>query len=425
MLQRSQVKQSRRKRILHKMDNNSYKLTKQIFEGVRDFDPAQTFECGQCFRWTREKDKSYSGIVNGHFANVSYNNEEDTITVWSNYMPESEAFRERFWRNYFDLDRDYSVIKKTLTRHDPIMEDAIEMGSGIRILNQEPWETLVSFLISQNSNIPRITGCIELLCKEFGEKIGRFSGRDLYTFPTMKKIATLFEADLESCKLGYRAKYLVETARQIDLDGGGLLAAGHLIETEKIEKYLLSLSGVGPKVAHCIMLFAMKKMEIFPIDVWMKRVMNRLYGIDEDNVVEMQAYAKEHFGEYGGIAQQYLFNYIRKENLIDTEEFYMSETDGDDEPAYLQYLEQDDEETQAVHDELDVEEEQLNQEDLTVQDSQEDETVFDELNELDEIEEELEEIDAQQELDVQNQQDKQLDEENQTEEDDTNLGLIT
>ncbi|MDR0854336.1 MAG: 8-oxoguanine DNA glycosylase [Clostridiales Family XIII bacterium] len=291
------------------------KLEKYEIGGVRDFSLTQIFECGQCFRWNAEENGSYSGIVNEHFANVSYDLKAETLTIWSNLIPGSDALRERFWRNYFDLDRDYSEIKAFLSEGDPIMAAAISAGSGIRILNQEPWEVLISFIISQNNNIPRIRGCVESLCKNFGEKLGKFYGRDLFAFPKVSTLAALYESDLDVCRLGYRARYIAETARQIEYDGGALLASGQYMSSDRLEEYLLSLSGVGPKVANCIMLFAMKKAEIFPIDVWVKRVMNRLYEIDEKDLAAMKEYSRVHFGKYGGIAQQYLFNYIRAEGI--------------------------------------------------------------------------------------------------------------
>ncbi|MDR3305612.1 MAG: 8-oxoguanine DNA glycosylase [Clostridiales Family XIII bacterium] len=297
------------------MTADSGRLTEHRIDGVRDFDAAQTFECGQCFRWTREYNGSYTGVVRGYFANISYNNEEDAVIIWSDYMPKSERLRDRFWRDYLDLDRDYAAIKRTLSENDPVMEAAIEAGRGIRILNQEPWETLISFLISQNNNIPRISGCIETLCGAFGTKIGRFEDRDFFAFPTVKQLAERGERELDICKLGYRTRYLAETARQVDIDGGSLLATGEKIETEKIESYLRSLSGVGLKVAHCVMLFSMKKTELFPIDVWMRRVMHKLYGMEEDDEAAMRAFARERFREYGGVAQQYLFHYIRTESI--------------------------------------------------------------------------------------------------------------
>jgi N-glycosylase/DNA lyase len=288
------------------------RLTRLVIEGIRDFNTGQTFECGQCFRWRRESDGGYTGVVRGCFANIHYNNEEDVITIWSDYMPHSEGLREAFWRDYLDLNRDYAEIKRTLAEKDPVMYDAIDAGGGIRILNQEPWETLISFLISQNSNIPRIRGCVETLCTAFGDRLGNFDGRELYAFPTIKQLTALKENDLDICSLGYRAKYIVEAARQINVDGGAFLATADKADADKAEAYLRSLSGVGPKVAHCVMLFALRRTDIFPVDVWMARVMSELYGIDEEDHETMQAYAHEHFSPWSGIAQQYLFHYIRK-----------------------------------------------------------------------------------------------------------------
>ena len=288
------------------------KLTKLTIENIRDFNPEQIFESGQCFRFSREPDGSYTGVVRGCFVNISYDNEEDRITLWSDYMPKSEPLRLKFWRDYLNLDRDYLEIKRALTDNDPVMEKAVFAGSGLRILNQEPWETLVSFIVSQNSNIPKIKSSIEALCRLYGEKLGRFENRDLYSFPSIGALAASRVEDLETCKLGYRAPYIAETARQINIDGGAFLATADKASPEKAEEYLLSLSGVGPKVAHCVLLFSMRKTDSFPIDVWIARAMNRLYCIDENDHETMREYAEEHFSPYGGIAQMYLFEYARK-----------------------------------------------------------------------------------------------------------------
>ncbi|GHU63550.1 DNA glycosylase [Clostridia bacterium] len=286
-------------------------VTCHVIEGIRDFNTGQIFECGQCFRWVRGADGGYTGVVQGCFANIYYNNEEDVITIWSDYMPHSETLRDAFWRDYLDLNRDYAAIKRTLSEKDPVMYDATYAGAGIRLLNQDPWETLISFIISQNSNIPRIRGCIEALCTAFGERIGNSGGRELFAFPTIKRLASLKESELDVCSLGYRAKYVVEAARQVNVDGGAFLATAGKANEEKTEAYLTSLSGVGPKVAHCVMLFALRKTDVFPIDVWMARVMSELYGIEESDHNAMRAYAWEHFSPWSGIAQQYLFHYAR------------------------------------------------------------------------------------------------------------------
>jgi N-glycosylase/DNA lyase len=291
-------------------------FAEQRFENVGDFLPEHTFECGQCFRWRRENDGSYSGVVSGAFANLSYMPYDGeinlgAITIRSFLLADDPVRREKYWRNYLDLDRDYAVVKQTLAANDKIMARAIEAGRGIRVLKKKKWETLISFIISQNNNIPRITGCIENLCRRFGARVGEFADREYYAFPPVSDLARLNTEDLSACRLGYRAKYIVDTAAAVSRDGGAKLESGDSLPVEEIESYLLSLPGVGPKVAGCVVLFAMKKTEAFPIDVWVKRVMSRFYGMDETNILAIKDYAVRNFRNSGGLAQQYLFNYIR------------------------------------------------------------------------------------------------------------------
>jgi N-glycosylase/DNA lyase len=234
------------------------------------------------------------------------------VRIWSNLLAYDEAKREKYWHDYFDLGRDYTKIKRILTTEDSVMRRAVRAGGGIRILNQNKWETLISFMISQNNNIPRIRSCIETLCREHGRCIGALQGEPLYAFPSMGRLSVLRADDLAVCRLGYRAKYIAETARLVAMDGGRTLQDAEKTPTAELEEYLLSLPGVGPKVANCVMLFSMKKSEVFPIDVWMRRVMAGVYGMSERNLSGMNDYAARNFGEYGGIAQQYLFNYVRK-----------------------------------------------------------------------------------------------------------------
>jgi N-glycosylase/DNA lyase len=298
-------------------DGSPAGLAKTVFENVADFDPEDIFECGQCFRWHRQHDGSYSGIVEGSFANVSYIPDDsgyDTgvVRIVGNLLASDRERREAYWRNYLDLGRNYTMIKRILTTEDAVMRRAIRAGGGIRILNQNKWETLVSFIISQNNNIPRIQGCVESLSREFGRRIGKLHGRHLYSFPSAGRLARLGEGELDVCRLGYRARYISDVARIVSRDSDKKLENGESLSTPELEEYLLSLPGVGPKVANCVMLFSMKKTEVFPIDVWMRRVMAGVYGMSERNLSGMQDYAKRNFGEYGGIAQQYLFNYIRK-----------------------------------------------------------------------------------------------------------------
>ena len=235
---------------------------------AEDFDLGQIFDCGQCFRWFRNEDG-----------------------IWE--TPE-QIDDLRF---YFDMDRDYGMIKEKLADGDPVMAKAIEAGSGIRILNQPKWETLVTFIISQNNNIPRIKKCINSLAGVYGH------------FPTAEELASSELSDIACCRLGYRDKYLIETAKMVrrapeELEE--LYGAEEAFAVEALRKY----PGVGPKVANCVALFCLGIVDSFPVDVWMKRVMNQLYGIPEGNVAAMHEYAREHFAPYGGIAQQYLFYYI-------------------------------------------------------------------------------------------------------------------
>jgi len=290
---------------------------KIIIKDVSDFDPDQIFDCGQCFRWKKDTESENSvwyGVVGEDFARLSFlktvDDQEDTSR--GDIIIESYKNDERFWLKYLDLERDYETIKMQLSKDDLVMQDAVKEGEGIRILRQDVWETLISFIISQNSNIPRIQSCIDSLCVEFGKEIGEYKGEKIFSFPGYEILSKLKEDDLKPCRLGYRARYIAEAARQVEGDGGAVLDVAASMADNSILKYLLSISGVGPKVASCIMLFSMGKLNVFPIDVWVKRVMNRLYLIGENDIDGMKEYAGNHFGKYGGIAQQYLFNYIRR-----------------------------------------------------------------------------------------------------------------
>lgn len=277
-----------------------------IIHEIKDFHLDHIFDNGQCFRWSKETDGSYTGVAFGKVVNINYCNGEIIINNTT-----LEDF-DKYWKGYLDLERDYSVIKDNLAKNNIEMMKAISFGYGMRILKQEKWETLISFIISQNNNIPRIKKCIESLCINYGSPIGEYRGKIHYAFPKIEDLAQLDIGDLDLCKLGYRASYIIKAARQVALDGGKTLNSLDSATEKDAYEYLLSLSGVGPKVANCIMLFSMQKYARFPLDVWIKRVMNQIYKIEKGNTKMMQKYAAEHFGEYGGIAQQYLFYYARE-----------------------------------------------------------------------------------------------------------------
>ena len=277
-------------------------------EGINDFNLDHIFDCGQCFRWEKNAEGSYTGIAHGRIVTADYNDKSRTLSL----AGADEKDFEDIWRNYFDLNRDYSAIKKELARKDNIIKSAIEFGHGIRILNQEKWETLISFIISQNNNIPRIKKCINSLAATLGEQAGAINGTTYYSLPSPERLASATLDDLAPCRLGYRAKYLIETARAVADEGVEALERLGNSEVSSAEalQELRRYCGVGPKVANCISLFSLGKFDSFPIDVWVKKVMNRLYGIDEGDMKAMTSFAAETFGEYGGIAQQYLFYYI-------------------------------------------------------------------------------------------------------------------
>ena len=217
---------------------------------------------------------------------------------------------------YFDLNRNYEDIKNKLSRVDDNLKNSIKYGSGIRILNQDLWETLISFIISANNNIPRIKGIIERLSKNYGKKIV-WNNKEFYTFPTPEELSKASISDLRKLGLGFRDIRVYETTKIINENKQRLQELEDEKDVNKLREELLKFPGVGPKVADCIMLFSvLKKLEVFPIDVWVRRVMNELYIKNEDetkeNKKELENLAKEKYGNLAGIAQQYLF-YWRRE----------------------------------------------------------------------------------------------------------------
>lgn len=286
------------------MEEQHYEL-----ENLSSFNTRHIFECGQCFRWDEEEDKSYTGIVGKNVINVK---QVENKVIFSSYGVDN---LEELVKNYFDLDRNYEEIKVTLSNIDEHLAKSIEYGSGIRILNQDLWETIISFIISANNNIPRIKGIINRLSQKYGEKI-EWRSKEYYTFPTVEELAKASVEDLRSLGLGFRDIRVYETTHKILSKEVDLKALHNEQDTEKVRNILLTLSGVGPKVADCILLFSsLKRFDVFPIDVWVRRVMNELYIKKEDetkvNKKEIEKLAKEKYGNLEGIAQQYLFFWKR------------------------------------------------------------------------------------------------------------------
>ena len=282
---------------------------KYILKNISSFEPKHIFECGQCFRWNEESDGSYTGIVKNNVINVK---KVDNDVIFSSFGADN---LEKLVIDYFDLNRNYEEIKSTLSKVDEYLENSIKYGSGIRILNQDLWETIISFIISANNNIPRIKGIINRLSYKYGNKI-EWEEKEYYTFPTVENLSKATVEDLRKAGLGFRDVRVFETTKKILEKQVDLEELHKEKDTKKVRETLLTLSGVGPKVADCILLFStLKRFDVFPIDVWVRRVMNDLYIKNEDETKvdkkEIEKIAKEKYGALEGIAQQYLFYWKR------------------------------------------------------------------------------------------------------------------
>ena len=282
-----------------------------ILKNPKTFELKDIFECGQCFRWNEQEEESYTGIWKENVVNVKKEGQDYVFSgICKNGNLEEEIY------TYFDLDRDYEKIKKELSKKDTYMKTSIQYGKGIRILNQDLWETIISFIISANNNIPRIKGIIERLSKSYGKKI-EWNGKEYYTFPTPEELKDVTVKAYRELGLGFRDIRIYETTKMILERKVDLKELEENPNTMEVREKLLTLSGVGPKVADCILLFSdLKRLEVFPIDVWVRRVMNDLYIQNEDetkvNKKQIEMLAKEKFGDLAGLAQQYLF-YWRRE----------------------------------------------------------------------------------------------------------------
>ncbi|MEB3072512.1 DNA-3-methyladenine glycosylase family protein [Parvimonas sp. C2] len=279
-----------------------------ILEEVENFDVRAIFTCGQAFRWYEESDGSFTTIHLGRVLNVL--NENGRVIFKGTNL---EEFNE-IWMDYFDLNTDYKEIIKELSKNE-ILANAIEYGKGIRILNQNHFEMLISFIISANNMIPRIKKSIEVISTRYGKLICEDKNRKYYSFPTIEELSKATVEELrEFAKVGFRDKRIFDTVNmilneKIDLDNFENL------ETDILREELLKFSGVGNKVADCIMLFSYKRGEVFPVDIWIKRVMEELFIKEETPVKKIAKEADKIFGKYAGYAQQYLFYYGREEKI--------------------------------------------------------------------------------------------------------------
>jgi len=292
-------------------------------DNVRDFNLIHIFECGQCFRWYKQEDGSYTGVAKGKVVNISFkiqsqgkneitnksNNQTGTLYIKNSCI--DDFFN--IWYDYLDLGRDYGEIKRILAEKDDIMKTAIEFGYGIRLLKQDFWETLISFIISANNRIPMIMKAVAAISERFGEKI-YFGDEIHYTFPDVQSLAKADMGKISECKTGFRCKYISSTSKMIEEGMVNPLELYELSTFDAREK-LKQLPGVGDKVADCCLLYSGIKYDVFPTDVWVKRVMEELYFKREVSLKEIQEFAADYFGELAGFAQQYLFYYARENRI--------------------------------------------------------------------------------------------------------------
>ena len=273
------------------------------------------FDCGQCFRRNQQPDWSYTWIFWNNVLNVQQSH-NSVFFQWIIDWDEKDMIK--MIHRYFDLDRDYNKIKNQLSSVDKYMKESVEYWQWIRLLNQNLWETIISFIISANNNIPRIKWIIERLSQKYWTEI-TWNNKQYFTFPTVDQLKDVNISDYRKLWLWFRDERVYITTRMI-LDGKIDLKSLCKKDTESVREELLSLSWIWPKVADCILLFSdLKRLEVFPIDVRVRRVMNHLYIHNPDetkvNKTQIQKLAKEQFGNYAWLAQEYLFYRARTQKL--------------------------------------------------------------------------------------------------------------
>lgn len=289
-------------------------------KGVKNFNIKQVLECGQCFRWERITDNNYIVVAKRRVIEVIQN--DDEVIIENTNM---EDFNN-IWIDYFDFNRDYSSIKEELSK-DELLKKSVEFGYGIRILNQDPFEMLISFIISARNSIPSIKKTVNKISEKWGDEI-EYKGKIYYAFPTPKQLRDATLEEIQDTGASFRSKYIISTIKNVN-DAIEAKSNGKL--TDDLIKYdlehikslssdechiaLQNFMGVGAKVADCIMLFSMGKHSAFPVDVWVKRAMIHFYLAPDVSLAKIRVFGREKFGELSGMAQQYLFYYARENSI--------------------------------------------------------------------------------------------------------------
>jgi N-glycosylase/DNA lyase len=285
-----------------------------LIKEVKNFNLKHVFDCGQCFRWKLNEKGNYIGIAFGKVIEVQEMGQD--VAIYNTTLKDFEDI----WIDYFDLKRDYSKIKK-LFEEDVILKPSVEFGYGIRLLQQEPFELIISFIISSNNRIPMIKKCIQNISQKWG-RIVEYNEETYYTFPTLEELHRASEEELAACSTGFRAKYIKNTVDKL-YDNKYGQAYEEAFDIDRIKALpdqechiaLQKFSGIGPKVADCIMLFSMNKYSAFPVDVWVKRAMQYFYLAPDLSLKKIREFGINKFGDLSGFAQQYLFYYARENNI--------------------------------------------------------------------------------------------------------------
>lgn len=276
---------------------------------VKCFNLKYTLECGQCFRWKRveEGKERYIGVIKDRVIDIEQIN--NRLIIYS----DKEDGLEKVVKEYFDLEKDYSLLEQKISLIDDNIKESVKNTSGIRILNQDLFETIISYIISANNNIKRISRSVDKISEMYGQEV-KYDNKSYYLFPTLEQLSKATVEDLLSCSVGFRAKYIKNTVKEI-MEDNNILNNLPNMTTQKAREMLLGFMGVGPKVSDCILLFSLKKSEVFPIDVWVKRVMEKLYFKQNVTMKQISKYAEENFGKDAGIIQQHLFYNVREGNI--------------------------------------------------------------------------------------------------------------
>lgn len=287
----------------------TYEENEIVIHGVKNFNIKQILECGQCFRFEKVKELDYIIVANQRVIEVIQN--DDNVII----LNSSKEDFNNIWKEYFDLETDYDKVKEGLS-DDAILSKSVQYGYGIRILNQDKFELLISFIISARNSIPSIMKTIKKISEKFGDEMS-YKGKSYYTFPTPIQIKDATLEEIQETGASFRSKYIIDTIKNVN-SGEDLYDLDRIsnLPADECHKELQNFKGVGAKVADCIMLFSMKKTSAFPVDVWVKRAMMYFYNAEEGSLNKIRIFARNKFGKLSGYAQQYLFYYARENKIM-------------------------------------------------------------------------------------------------------------